>query len=325
MTDAQARAPHSHEGVVRPVIPKPGVRSVRPVRHPDALVHPSLAASRLTLCKVLDALGDHYEAITIVGAHAVHERTRGLSVESTSTKDGDLAVTPGLVVDEPLIEQAMRDSGFRPLMEIAVEHPEGHPGRRWQGRPGLWGTSITDTGTPVDEVDLMVPESLAGKGRRSVKALAEHGKQAVGRVDGLELAVLERDTLQIADLHGGATRAAYVARHSGLVCAKAYKIVDRQRAVRKGQRERGLSIPKDAVDMWRCMATSDPLEVLDDFNRHLEDTVIGGAVSEGLTRFRGLLADGATAVIISRQLSGDGITEDAVGELFSNWRETFRL
>ena len=100
------------------------------------------------------------------------------------SKDGDFAITPELVSDHPAIEQTLRSAGFEPITA---------------DRPGLWCRGFDEQGQPVDEIDLLAPAALAGPGTRSVKPLSTiHGKMAVGRVPGIELAVYDRDLIHHA-------------------------------------------------------------------------------------------------------------------------------
>ncbi|MFT4164769.1 MAG: hypothetical protein QM650_05960 [Microlunatus sp.] len=284
------------------------------------LIDPSLAQSRSTLCRALDSLTSQVEAFTVIGSHAVHERTRSLPIESTSTKDADLAITPELATGEPSISAKMREAGFRPLAEIARGLPTGHRGKRWESRPGLWGTDIAVDGSPVDELDLLVPEALAGGRGRSAKTLPAHGKAMIGRVDGIELAVLERDLIELEDFTSGTARPAYVARVSGIICAKAYKITDR---LDSGRDARVFNVPKDAVDLWRCLSVGNPDSARAEFDRHGGDQRWGPAIQEGLVRTRRVLTDPAIVAMVSRRLPGHGLSEEQVEATFQPWREAF--
>lgn len=316
-----------HRRTLQPNVPSPS--ELKPTTLPAMLsgdhlylVHPSLVSSRVSLCRSLDALSAHRDALTIIGAHAVHEQTKHLELESTTTSDGDLAMTPALVGDDPTIESSMRSAGFTPLMEIAAARPDDPVAQRWGGRPGLWALDIGPRG-PVGEVDIMVPESIAGRGRRSVRALSVHGKNATGRVPGLELAVLERDAMVIENFADGTVREAYVARPSGILCAKAYKITDRQDAVSRGRAHRGESIQKDATDLWRCMEVSTPAEVRREFERHLADEQSADAVAEGYRRLNRVLSDPAIVLTVSESVERFGVDESDVEDLFNEWCGVF--
>ena len=61
------------------------------------------------------------------------------------TTDGDLALNPSVLDDEPILADLLRAAGF----DLAL-------------KPGTW--SLTDV-----QIDLLVPESLGGPGRRSAR------------------------------------------------------------------------------------------------------------------------------------------------------------
>lgn len=286
-------------------------------------ISPSLRNSRAILCKALDALQEQKHAITIVGAHAVHEQTSELQLETTETQDGDAAVTPELVNDMPRIDELLHDAGFRTASELAAELPMDHPGRRFKDNLGLWGTSIDATGDLVEEMDLIVPSSLVvGKSRRSVPNLKQHGKAAFNRGQGNELAVLEREETDIVNYADDTVRTAWVAKPSGLICAKTYKISDRMADVVRGRTSRGETLPKDAADMFRCMFVSDPEQVRDEFEGHYQHPMSGSAVQEGAERFSALVHDQRLAEYAARGADWPwGIY--SVNEELTRWREVF--
>jgi hypothetical protein len=69
--------------------------------------------ARNVLLDGLDALNDHLQAITVVGAQAVYLRTQHAQIATAAyTSDGDLGLDPETLDAEPLIEQRLRDAGF---------------------------------------------------------------------------------------------------------------------------------------------------------------------------------------------------------------------
>jgi hypothetical protein len=70
-------------------------------------------AARTVLLDALDALLPHRPALVVVGAQAVYARTgsAGLTVAPYTT-DGDVAVNPQLLGDDPLLESVMRSADF---------------------------------------------------------------------------------------------------------------------------------------------------------------------------------------------------------------------
>lgn len=72
-----------------------------------------LIRSRALLVDVLTALEVQREALTVVGAHTVLERTKELEpfLRSDATRDADLWVTPGLLVETPLLSETLAGLG----------------------------------------------------------------------------------------------------------------------------------------------------------------------------------------------------------------------
>jgi len=87
-----------------------------------------------------------------------------------TTTDADLAIFPAKLLDEPLLEVALRGAGF----ELAAD-----PGA-WRGRSGV-------------AVDLMVPEALSGGSSRRSARLPIHGNRAARPTTGLEPAMVDND------------------------------------------------------------------------------------------------------------------------------------
>src|SRR5664279_6439972 len=62
---------------------------------------PAEHSRRALITVVGNVLADHWDAITLVGAHAVMLRTERLELSQGTTGDGDLGITPALASDEP--------------------------------------------------------------------------------------------------------------------------------------------------------------------------------------------------------------------------------
>gem|GEM_PF-6404800 len=62
------------------------------------------------------ALGEHANAMTVVGAHAVHVwvQKKWGPIDMESTRDGDLAVNPVLIAEDPKIIEVMAKIGLEP-------------------------------------------------------------------------------------------------------------------------------------------------------------------------------------------------------------------
>jgi hypothetical protein len=159
------------------------------------------------LLDVVEALGPQRDAIVLVGAQAVYLNVGDAREPLSSfTKDADLAVNPALLADEPALEAILHGAGFN---------------RREQ--PGLW---FNRDGS---EVDLLVPASIAGAGRRSVDLGANHDKLVAMRAAGLEAALVDNHRIRLTALNSADRRSfnILVAGPAALLIAKLYKLGER--------------------------------------------------------------------------------------------------
>lgn len=280
------------------------------------ILHRSLIEARQGLCDALDALAEQREGLVIVGSHAVHERTKNIGIESTQTKDSDLAVVPPLFSAQPRIEEAMRKAGFRPLGEFTDDKNN----RRFLNQPGLWGRGFDEKGAPVAEVDLIVPASMAGGGRRAPRAMSDHGKQSTRMAPGLELAAFDRDLMIIDSFESGSQREAYVAGFAALICAKSYKLGERIEARDNGKPDRVTA--KDAGDMWRLMAASDPRTVASNFDEACETEGYEPVARTGLAYLRTTTNSGELLSLAAIDLGGSADRDD-IETTYDNWTSTF--
>src|SRR5207244_287622 len=102
--------------------------------------------ARKVLLDALGALRDQRPALTLVGAQAIYLHTGEADFAVPPyTTDGDIALDPRALVDDPKLEDAMRKANFFP-------HPTDVE---------IW---LTGKGAGP-EVDLLVPEAIGGAGR----------------------------------------------------------------------------------------------------------------------------------------------------------------
>ncbi|MFJ5232835.1 hypothetical protein ACIQBJ_23425 [Kitasatospora sp. NPDC088391] len=215
----------------------------------------------------LEALRDHREAITVVGAQAVHLRTPDAAIRSAAhTSDGDLTLDPARLPDRPLLDEALRAGGFELLQD---------------DQPGLWGRSEqVGERTVLVELDLLVPETLVQRGRRSAK-LPPHGTMSARWIRGLEVAVEDRSPLAISSLEDGDRRevTVHVAGVVALLVAKAFKISDRLAdEIRRPDR----LTDKDAADVLRLFMSAAPTRAAADAARLRASERVGAVAAEGL-------------------------------------------
>lgn len=125
-----------------------------------------IVLARTALLDALQALDAHRESVILVGAQAIYLHTGSAEVALAEyTADAELAIDTRSLEEAPKIEDAMRSAGFIP-------DPEND-------NPGAW---ISLTGIPVD---LMVPDGVAGAGRRGVTA-PPHSRLVRGGRSGLK-------------------------------------------------------------------------------------------------------------------------------------------
>lgn len=209
-----------------------------------AAIDPQYVAARRVLLDALEALAEHKQAVIVAGAQAVYLRTgEGEIGIAPYTTDGDLAIDPATLKDEPQLETAMRAAHFtRSLTE-----------------PGIWLATTTVDGEELTiPIDLIVPEGVAPPGGRRGARLGPHGNRAARRAVGLEPALVDHAPMTITALEPSDTREfeVEVAGVAALLVAKAHKIHDRLASNRPGRAE-----DKDAADVYRLMQTTSPIDV----------------------------------------------------------------
>ncbi len=235
---------------------------------------------RLARCVLLDALGaldPHLDALVLVGAQAVYFHTGDAElIVVPTTTDADLALYPGKLLDEPLLEDALRGAGF----ELAA-----NPGA-WRGRFGV-------------AVDLMVPEALCGGSSRRSARLPIHGNRAARRTTGLEPALVDNAVHEIVAFDGADPRMVRlrVAGPAALLVAKVTKIEERRENPARHQ-------PKDGLDVLRLLQAT-PTEAMAQRLVDLARDPLAGAVTTAA--IAALQRDGWDAAGLIASLAGAGV------------------
>ncbi len=197
--------------------------------------------ARRALLNALDALEEHAAGLTIVGAQAVYLHTGPATIAVPEyTTDADVAVAPDLIAKTPLIEEALGAAGFR----------RGHDPGRWLDTNGI-------------HLDLLVPELLAGPGRRGAD-LGPHGRRAARRVHGLEGVLVDRELMNMGSMEAEDPRnlEVWVAGTAALIVAKTTKIQERANDPRR-------AVDKDALDVLRLLQ-NESAEAIADSLRQLQ-------------------------------------------------------
>lgn len=238
-------------------------------RLPDGFASGDLnlyAAARRSLLDALEALAGHRDRLILVGAQAVHLRSQEADLGGTAfTADADIGIDTREFADEPLVQEAMRSAGFE-----LVDHRN----------PGTWERlmRVGDVAGVSVKVDLLVPELLAGRGRRSAE-VPPHDPQSFRRVEGIETAIVDNSPMAVSSIEpdDGRTIVVSVAGTPALLVAKAYKIRDRIARPKPGR-----EADKDAGDVIRLMQASRPENVAEAFGRLVTDPLVGDVTRRGL-------------------------------------------
>jgi len=266
-------------------------------------IDPRYVAARRVLLDALEALAEHGQAVIVAGAQAVYLRTgEGEIGISPYTTDGDLAIDPATLKDEPRLETAMRAADFTPSLT----------------EPGIWFAATTVDGEELTiPIDLIVPEGVAPPGGRRGARLGPHGNRAARRAVGLEAALVDHSPMTVTALEPSDTRAfeVEVAGAAALLVAKAHKIHDRLASNRPQRAE-----DKDASDVYRLMQTTPPTVAagrLAMLRQHeTAGPVTGAAIGYLMKLFGRRNAEGVRMAVRALQLA---IPEEQVGTLATDF------
>lgn len=221
----------------------------------------SYVKARAGLLDALDALGPLRQAVILVGAQAIYVQTTAIDADfavSPFTYDSDIALDPDMLASEPKIVEAMQAASFN-LTE----------------QPGIYRRN------DGVQVDLLVPESVGGTGRRGAR-LGVHGNRAAMKVRGLEGALVSHKSARIHSLSSADSRSYHieVAGPAALLVAKVHKIAER---VDESSQSRLNN--KDAFDIYRLLRAIDTMELAAEA-RYLHEHEISREVTEvALSRF----------------------------------------
>jgi hypothetical protein len=216
---------------------------------------PLYVGARRVLLDALTALQPHLESLVLVGAQAIylHCGEADFAV-SPYTKDADLLIDPETLSNEPDICRAMEAAGFI----------RG-------SQPGVW---IGGHSVPVD---LLVPDSLGGTGRRAAR-LPGHGRDSARKVRGMEVALVDRAVQLIGSLEVSDQRQfqIMVAGPAALIVTKLHKLGERFQARDRVQQ-------KDALDIFRMLRALPTEKLVSVFQLLLEDPLSQSAAKEGVS------------------------------------------
>ena len=221
------------------------------------------AVARTVLLDALEALGEQREAVVLVGAQAIYLHTGDADIAVPAfTTDGDLVIEPSRLREEPRLAEAMARANF----ELS-------------GQPGTWLTTRQVESVPtIIPVDLLVPEAVAGAGRRAAR-LGDHGDRTGRRARGLEGALVDHELHTLRAMAGDDLRAfeIRVAGPSALLVAKVHKIVDRNQ---EPQAKR--LADKDGLDVLRLLRGVEARRLADGLRRLRQEPVSATVTGEAV-------------------------------------------
>jgi hypothetical protein len=240
------------------------------------LLDPRHIAARRVLLDALFALEPHKKAIVVAGAQAIYIRTGSADIGiAPFTTDGDLALNPSLLGDDPTLEHAMTSAGFHllPRSDDSVE-------------PGIWVAQTKADGVEIQvPVDLIVPEGFAPRGGRRGARLGLHGNRAARRLIGLEAALVDHERMPVESLEESDRRSIDidVAGPAALLISKLHKVHDRIELEKADRLD-----DKDAADVVRVMQATSPNDVAATVLTLFKHEVAGDVTRVGLEYMRSL-------------------------------------
>ncbi len=232
---------------------------------------PLYVLARRVLLDALEALADQRAAVVLVGAQAIYLHTGDADLAVVPyTTDGDVALDPSRLADDPRVAEALQEAGF----VADTEHV------------GTWVKSRPLEGRPVEvKIDLMVPEAVGGPGRRGAR-LGTHGNKAARKARGLEATLVDRtwQTIEALDDEDGRAFEVAVAGPAALLVAKLHKIAER--VDRPGRSE-----DKDALDVLRLLRAVSAETLADGVDKLRSEEISADVTEEALTLFRDLFSE----------------------------------
>jgi len=237
---------------------------------------PEYVKARRVLLDALESLAPHRGALVLVGAQAIYLQVApGELAVAPHTTDADLVIRPSELPDSPRLGDALARGGFSPTAQ-----------------PGIW----TLDGV---ELDLLVPEAVAGPGRRGAR-LGPHGKTAARKVKGLEGALVESTPMELTALDGDDRRfEVRVASPAALLVSKLHKIGERE-----GQGDR--LADKDALDVFRLLQGVSTQDLAASVERLLVNETSADVTRQALDLLRRLFGrlEGTGTKMVTRATEG---------------------
>jgi hypothetical protein len=219
---------------------------------------PLYVKAREVLLDALEALGPHRSSLVLVGAQAIYLHVGEADVAvAPYTTDADLVIDPESLAARPTLGTSLEASGFVP-----------------GDQPGQWLKEGV-------RVDLMVPEAVAGPGRRGVR-LGPHGNRAARKARGLEGALVDGEVRDVASLGPAGRRLEVtVAGPASLLVSKLHKLAERHDEPERLK-------DKDALDVLRILRAIPTADLADRLRRLQKDSRARAVTDEAIGHLRAL-------------------------------------
>ena len=232
---------------------------------PESLIPREYVIARRVLLDCLDLLAAQSGALVLVGAQAIYLQTPVLDVGlPASTTDGDIAIDPDLLFENPDLAEVLESAGFRPHTS-----------------PGTW---FSPEGVPID---LLVPSGALPASSRRTAPLEGQGGRTARRTSGLELALHDNTKMELGALDPSDTRLAIVkvASPAALVVAKIIKLAERMSGPKSDR-----ILAKDASDVLRMLRYNDTAASGATLGRFAADGIGSGTIESAVEFLRSQLA-----------------------------------
>ena len=232
---------------------------------PESSIPREYVVARKVLLDCLELLAAQSEALVLVGAQAIYLQTPVLDVGlPASTTDGDIAIDPDLLFENPDLAEVLESAGFRPHTS-----------------PGTW---FSPEGVPID---LMVPSGALPASSRRTAPLKGQGGRTARRTSGLELALRDNNTMELRALDPNDTRIAMVkvASPAALVVAKLVKLAERMSGPKPDR-----ILAKDASDVLRMLRYNDAAAIGATLGRFAADGIDSGTIETAVEFLRSQLS-----------------------------------
>lgn len=231
---------------------------------------PQLISARRVLLDALDALGEHKNAVVVIGAQAIYLQLSSPQIAvAEMTTDADFGINRALLSPDPPLDELLEAAGF-----TRSEDP---------AQIGVWLSA------EALQLDLHVPAIQGANWRRTAR-IPPHRDGTMRSTTGIEGILLDSEMRVVSALDPGDARqhAVRVAGPAALLIAKCWKLWERQDSP-------GRLHDKDAFDVFRILEGVAMDRLAGTLAVLRADTLAGEGTEQGLAYFDSLFASSPSA------------------------------